>query len=100
LFGGVLFSTILNPTVALWWATVGLVMLTEAVLVASFAGAAFWLLGHFTADLVWFSFVPYSMARGRTVIGTKGYKALLITCGCGLLIFGVYFIFKFALSAL
>lgn len=100
LLGGVLFSTILNPTVPLWWATVGLVMLTEAVLVASLAGAVFWILGHFLADLTWFSFISYSVARGRQLIGTKGYKALLITCGCVLLIFGAYFIFKFALLAL
>ncbi len=100
LIGGVLFSTILNPTVPLWWATVGLVMLMEAVLVASLVGAAFWLLGHFLADLTWFSFVSYSMARGRLLLGSKGHKALLATCGCVLLIFGVYFIFKFALSAL
>ena len=62
-FGGVLFSTVLNPSVLLWWATIGLATLMEAVLVAALAGAAFWLVGHFSADLGWFSLVSYLVAR-------------------------------------
>ena len=97
LLGGVLFSTLFNPSVILWWATIGLATLMEAVLVAALAGAVFWLIGHFLADLGWFSLVSYSVAKGRKVIGTEAYKWLLIACGFVLLFFGAYFIVRYGL---
>lgn len=100
LAGGVMFSTILNPTVILWWATVGLATLMEAFLMASLAGVVFWLIGHFLADLSWFSLVSLSVARGRRVLGTKGHHILLLVCSCVLLILGTYFIAKYGLSML
>lgn len=93
--GGVLFSTIFNPTVTLWWATIGTAMLMEAWLVASLAGVAFWLLGHFLADLGWFSLVSYSITKKKALLGTTGHKALLAVCSLILLIFGVYFFVRF-----
>lgn len=95
IIGGVLFSTILNPSVILWWATIGLAMLTEAFLTAAAIGAALWLTGHFLADLGWYSFVSYSVNRGKWFMGSMGYKGLLIACGCVLILFGTYFIIKF-----
>jgi threonine/homoserine/homoserine lactone efflux protein len=95
LVGGVMFSTILNPTVILWWATIGLATLMEAFLIASLAGVVFWLLGHFFADLSWFSLVSLSVARGRRVLGTRGHRVLLVMCSCVLLMLGTYFIGKY-----
>lgn len=94
LVGGVLFSTILNPSVPLWWATIGMATLAEAAVVASFAGVLFWVAGHFLADLSWFSFVSYSITRGKPLLDTRGHKALLLACGLTLLIFGAYFILR------
>lgn len=97
LLGGVMFSTILNPTVIIWWATIGVATLVEAFLTASLSGVIFWLLGHFLADLSWFSLVSLSVARGRRFLGTRGYRVLLLACGCVLLILGAYFICKYGL---
>lgn len=97
LLGGVMFSTILNPTVIIWWATIGVATLVEAFLTASLAGVIFWLLGHFLADLSWFSLVSLSVARGRRFLGTRGYRVLLLACGCVLLVLGAYFIVKYGL---
>lgn len=96
IIGGVLFSTILNPSVFLWWMTIGVVMLMEAYLVAALAGVGFWLAGHFLADLSWFSLVSHSVAKGKWLMGTRSYKAILVACGCILLGFGIFFIYKFA----
>jgi threonine/homoserine/homoserine lactone efflux protein len=98
LAGGIMFSTILNPTVILWWATVGLATLMNAFLMASLAGVVLWLIGHFLADFSWFSLVSLSVARGRRVIGTRGHHILLLVCSCVLLILGAYFIGKYGLS--
>jgi threonine/homoserine/homoserine lactone efflux protein len=96
LVGGVAFSTILNPAVPVWWATIGFAMLMEAVLVASFIGVILWLLGHWLADYGWFSLVSYSVAKGGLSLGTKGHKLLVTLCSGMLLIFGSYFIYKYA----
>jgi threonine/homoserine/homoserine lactone efflux protein len=90
--GGILFSTVLNPSVILWWGTVGLTTLTNAFLVAGVAGAAFWLAGHFSADLVWYSLISYFLVKGKHIFGGRAYHALLAICGCLLLVFGGYFI--------
>lgn len=91
LLGGMLFSTIFNPTVAVWWMSLGLATLIGAINEAGLIGGAFWLIGHFSADLIWFSTVSFSVDRGRDIIGGPFYKGLLIACGAILIIFGVYF---------
>ncbi|MEW6592989.1 MAG: LysE family transporter [Candidatus Hadarchaeota archaeon] len=98
LVGGVLFSTVFNPTVFLWWATVGTVMLAEAWVAASAAGVVAWLTGHFLADISWFSFVSYSVHKGKRFMGERGHRALLAACGLILFAFGVLFISRVLLQ--
>ncbi|MEW6221879.1 MAG: LysE family transporter [Candidatus Hadarchaeota archaeon] len=98
LVGGVLFSTVFNPTVFLWWATVGTVMLAEAWVAASAAGVVAWLMGHFLADISWFSFVSYSVHKGKRFLGLRGHRALLAICGLILFAFGALFISRVFLS--
>lgn len=95
--GGVLFSTLLNPTVIFWWATIGVATIMEAFLVASIAGVVLWLVGHFLSDLVWFSLVSLSVAKGKKMLGLAGYRALLLFCAAILLVLGGYFIIKYGL---
>lgn len=91
LLGGVLFSTVFNPSVTVWWMTVGLTTLIGAINTAGLLGGVFWLIGHFSADIGWYSGVSFSIDRGKDIIGTGFYKGLLIASGIILLIFGVYF---------
>ncbi len=93
--GGVLFSTIFNPTVLIWWTAVGFAMLMEAYLVASLAGVAFWLVGHFLADLGWFSFVSFSVAKWRKFLGTREHRILLTVCCAILFVLGAYLVLKY-----
>lgn len=94
--GGVLFSSVFNPSVPLWWATIGLATLMEAVLVAGLAGAAFWLAGHFAADVSWFSLVSFSVSKSRKFVRGRAYRILVLVCGFTLLAFGSYFILHYA----
>ena len=57
IIGGVVYSSVLNPTVPLWWATIGFAMLMDAYAVGSLLGVTFWLVGHYLADFGWFSLV-------------------------------------------
>ncbi|MEM4188042.1 MAG: LysE family transporter [Candidatus Hadarchaeum sp.] len=93
--GGILYSTILNPTVIFWWATIGVATIMEAYLVASLAGVTLWLVGHFLSDLTWFSLVSVSVVKGKKVIGVRGYRAILLFCTLLLIVLGAYFIIKY-----
>ena len=46
--GGLAF-TLLNPTIYLWWATIGLAMLTTALRTTTILGVCLWVLGHWLA---------------------------------------------------
>ncbi len=92
--GGVLFSTIFNPTVLLWWVAIGTVMLMNAWFVAGWLGATLWLVGHFSADIIWFSFVSYSVSKGKKFLGTSGHKIVMSICALILLIFGIIFLIQ------
>ncbi|HJX23432.1 MAG TPA: LysE family transporter [Candidatus Bathyarchaeia archaeon] len=93
--GSILFSSILNPSVPLWWTTIGLAMLMEAFLTTSILGVALWLLGHFLADLSWYSLVSYLVSKGRKIRQDLIYKIIIIACGLVLIFFGVTFILKY-----
>ena len=93
--GSILFSSILNPSVPLWWTTIGLAMLMEAFLTTSILGVALWLLGHFLADLSWYSLVSYLVSKGRKFRQDLIYKIVIIACGLVLIFFGATFILKY-----
>ncbi|RLI26901.1 MAG: hypothetical protein DRO52_01740 [Candidatus Hecatellales archaeon] len=97
--GGILFSTVFNPAVPLWWVTLGFALLMDAYLVASMLGVVFWSLGHFTADLVWYTLVAYAAWTGRkTILKHQALTAKI--CLILLIAFGLYFLAKYSLQAL
>ncbi|MEM2866854.1 MAG: LysE family transporter [Candidatus Hadarchaeales archaeon] len=93
--GGVMFSSLLNPSVPLWWVTVGFSTLLEAFSLSSYAGVAFWLVGHGLSDLTWFSLVSSLASRGRRIVGTRAHRVLLAACGAFLLLFGSLLLLKY-----
>ena len=95
LMGGVIYSSVLNPTVPLWWATIGFAMLMDAYAVGAILGVAFWLIGHYLADFGWFSLISFSVARKGAMIRRRGYRRLLIGCAIFLVFFGFYLLVKY-----
>ena len=64
-FLGGLTLSVLNGTIPLWWATVGLQQLILALKSAALTGALLWVLGHWAADIAWYGFLGYSSYVGR-----------------------------------
>jgi threonine/homoserine/homoserine lactone efflux protein len=93
--GGVLFSSLLNPTVPLWWVTVGFSTLLEAFSAASYPGVTLWLVGHGLSDMFWFSGISRMASRGRRVVGTRLHRLLLAFCGLFLLLFGLLLLLRY-----
>jgi threonine/homoserine/homoserine lactone efflux protein len=79
-----------NPYWTIWWVTVGLALLTQALKIGLIAVAAFYL-GHILADLLWYSGVSFVISRKFPWLGAKAYRGLLLVCAAMLVVSGIYF---------
>jgi threonine/homoserine/homoserine lactone efflux protein len=79
-----------NPYWSLWWATVGIMMITQA-LSRGWLGVIFFYCGHILADFAWYSLVSGAVVKGRRFISPKFYRWLLIACGVFLLFLAASF---------
>ena len=93
---GVLLS-LLNPYWSIWWATVGLLYITQALQGGTGVVAAFYS-GHILADLAWYSLVAALLAGGRRFVSRKVYAGVLLVCSLFLVGLGVYFILMLILN--
>lgn len=88
LFSGILTS-IANPYWSLWWATVGM---GYVVMAGRPAGLAAFFTGHIFADIAWYSLVALAVHTGRNFINDAVFRAVLVSCGCFLVLLGGYFL--------
>jgi threonine/homoserine/homoserine lactone efflux protein len=95
IIGGLLYSSVLNPTVPLWWFTIGFAMLMDAHAVGSTLGVACWLLGHYIADFGWFGFVSFATAKKTVGLKSSKRRKLVIFCTIFLFTVGVYLVIKY-----
>jgi arginine exporter protein ArgO len=59
-------------------------------------GAAF-LVGHWVADIAWYTVVSVTIHQGRTLLSDTWYRAINTLCGVFMAIFGIWF-FSVAIS--
>lgn len=86
-----IITSISNPYFWLWWFTVGSALLMGALDGGIIVALAF-IIGHWGADLGWFTLISVSVHKGRFFLGKKEYRAILSVCGIFLVLFGGYFI--------
>jgi len=81
-----------NPYWTLWWLTVGLKLVTDAVKLGTPIVSAIYF-GHILSDFAWYCLVGAAIVFGREIMSTTAYRWLLAICGAFLLRFGPYFIY-------
>jgi threonine/homoserine/homoserine lactone efflux protein len=81
-----------NPYFILWWATIGLGLLTQSLRTFGGPGLAVFYTGHILSDLVWYCFVAGAIAFGREHLNDTLYRGLVVLCAGALLFFGVRFV--------
>lgn len=91
LFLGTLFTG-LNPYFIIWWLTVGLTLIVNALEIASFLGVVIMYIAHVWMDYAWLIGTAYLAKKGTNLTGRKGYKILMVIFGLILVYFGVNFI--------
>ncbi|MFA4877166.1 MAG: LysE family transporter [Methanoregula sp.] len=88
-----LLTSAANPYFWIWWLSVG-----SALLISSLEGgvllAIVFMIGHWSADTAWYTFVSTSIARGRTILSDRSYHYIMAACGLFLLAFGLYYLFQ------
>ncbi|MGE5592334.1 MAG: LysE family transporter [Betaproteobacteria bacterium] len=83
-------ATVSNPYWTLWWATIGATLVGLALQQGRAASAAFYA-GHVSSDFAWYFLVSLIMVTGRRLLSDAVYRAVLLVCGCFLVVLAVYF---------
>ena len=91
-------TSISNPYFWIWWFTVG-----SALLIGAYTGgvilALAFILGHWAADLGWFTLVSIGIHHGSFILHEKVYRWILGLCGFFLIMFGAYYLYGVLSSA-
>ncbi len=88
--GGIV-SSLSNPYWSIWWATIGLSLLTKAYALGAAALVAFYV-GHILGDLTWYSAVSGVIAAGRRWITPRRYRVMVAVMACFLLVLAAWFV--------
>jgi len=88
---GTLFTG-LNPYFILWWLTIGMTLIVNALELASLAGVFIMYVSHVWMDYVWLVGTAYLAKKGVSLVGGKGYRIVMIIFGAILIFFGLYFL--------
>jgi threonine/homoserine/homoserine lactone efflux protein len=83
-----------NPQFFLWWISTGVPMMAITLTSAGTAGFIAFLIGHAAADFLWFSFISYSVDKGRSYLNQKAIRVILFGSALFLMVFGLYLIFS------
>ncbi len=89
-----IIGSLSNPYWIIWWATIGLGYLVASVKY-KIPGVIAFFTGHILADFAWYTFVSFSVARGRKILSPKFYRGLISCCGVFLFFFGGWFLVEF-----
>lgn len=89
-----LITSVSNPYFWIWWLTAGSALVIKAHELGILISVAF-ILGHWAADLSWFTAVSGSFSRGKALLSQKMHRYILYACGIFLIIFGFYFMLNY-----
>jgi threonine/homoserine/homoserine lactone efflux protein len=79
-----------NPYFLLWWATVGLTLITGATKFGVY-GLLLFILVHWLCDLIWEQIVSMTVFKTKHLWTLKIQKAIFAICAIVLIGFGIYY---------
>ena len=80
-----------NPYFWIWWLAAGSALVMRGLEIGLLA-VAFFVIGHWMADIGWYSVVSTSFSRGKSLMSSKTYERVLVSCGLFLMAFGAWFV--------
>ncbi|MBM3905250.1 MAG: lysine transporter LysE [Thaumarchaeota archaeon] len=91
LLTGVLLTG-LNPFFLVWWFTIGVKLILDAMVIWSFWGILMMFALHVWMDYAWLTFVSASSAKSAKFLSGKSYKIFILGINAFLVYFGVTFL--------
>lgn len=87
---GIVLSA-LNPFFLIWWFTIGFKLISDALILASFAGIGIMFAFHIWMDYAWLCGVSFLSSKGKKILSNKNYSIFMITISGVLIYFGIVF---------
>jgi len=92
-----LITSAANPYFWIWWLSIG-----SAMVIAGLEGGlgfvGIFMIGHWTADTVWYTLVSTTVSKGRTLFSDPAYRKIMVLCGIFLILFGIFYLSHFIIS--
>jgi threonine/homoserine/homoserine lactone efflux protein len=88
---GIILSA-LNPFFIIWWLSIGLKLISDAMLIWSFVGIFVVFVFHIWMDFVWLYSTGRLASKSSKILSNKNYKILMIGLSVMLIYFGISFI--------
>lgn len=82
----------LNPYFILWWLTIGSILIVQALAFAAIAGVLIMYASHIWMDYAFLTAIAHLGKKGKTVVGSRYYKLVLIAFGLILAYYGATFV--------
>ena len=93
LYIGILLTG-LNPMFIIWWLTIGLKLISEALIFASLIGVLLMFVLHIWIDYAWLTGIAYLAKKGRNILNNKIYSKILLIFSIIFMILGAQIIFS------
>ncbi len=95
LYAGIVFSA-LNPFFIIWWLTIGLKLITDAMLIWSFIGVFVMFGIHIWMDFAWLGLVSFLSSKSLKFISSRNYKLVIIGLSMIMVYIGILFLAEIA----
>jgi threonine/homoserine/homoserine lactone efflux protein len=82
----------LNPFFIIWWLSIGLKLISDAMLIWAFTGIVIVFLLHIWMDFAWLYSVARVASKSSKILSNRNYKILMIGLSVMLIYFGISFI--------
>ena len=82
----------LNPFFLVWWFSIGIKLISDAMVLWSFWGILVMFAVHIWMDYAWLTFVSASSSKAAKFLSRRSYKIFMICINAVLVYFGVAFV--------
>lgn len=91
-FTGILLTG-LNPFFLVWWFSIGIKLISDAMVLWSAWGILIMFVIHIWMDFAWLGFVSMISSKGTKLLSARSYKIFMIGINGAMIYFGVSFLF-------
>jgi len=83
---------VFNPFFIIWWLTIGFKLISDAVLVWTFAGILIVFVLYIWMDFAWLGTVSFLASKSFRILSNRNYKIIMAVLSMMLIYFGITFL--------